>query len=87
MSKEKQVWQHKKYRVLGGGEIEGATPDELVKALMTLPYTHYHNEDEYIFATAERCRTQRGVEINCYNTEIFILDLLKYGFLEPIEEP
>lgn len=78
--------QMKRYRLLGGGEIEGSTPEELIEAMRKISFNPGKVRQEFMDETARACYQYSKSIINVDYPEKFIEDLIKNGFLIPMEE-
>ena len=81
----KSIPKKKRFSVLGGGEIQAENADEIVEALRALAFAKYRTADDYMYATAEHCKTQTGAKVDIFNSETFVRDLIRHGFLAPVE--
>ena len=74
-----------KYRTEDGEVIEGASPDEIVKALRDgSRFASDQNEADYIEGFADRYREYSESLIRSDTSENFVADLLKVGYLQEV---
>lgn len=70
-----------KYKLLGGGVVEGATPEEIIEALRRISFNPGRVRQEFMDETARACYLYNGAVINVDDPKLFVEDLIKYGFL------
>ena len=76
-----------RYRLKGGGVVEGRTASDVVEALMMLKGIADPSEQEYMEQVARRCAIYNLTKIDTAGAERFISTLEASGFLHPqVEE-
>ncbi|HEX8506344.1 MAG TPA: hypothetical protein VF630_13330 [Hymenobacter sp.] len=75
-----------KYEILGGGQIEAATPLELVEALRQLDHQWIHSVsvEDFMVDMADRCKIQTGAVVRTDSMINFLHDLQAGGFITPV---
>ncbi|QHL87430.1 hypothetical protein GU926_08265 [Nibribacter ruber] len=74
----------KKYKVLGGGEINASSFLSLVTQMQEQSFTPSSDLPDFMRQVADRCMIQRGSVIRTDSTENFAQDLMANGFLEQV---
>ena len=75
-----------KYEILGGGQLEAATPLEVAEALRQdgMAWIPTVGIEDFMEGMADRCYKQREVVVRTDSVEHFVADLVQYGFLTPV---
>ncbi|QLH54002.1 MAG: hypothetical protein CH6_2541 [Candidatus Kapaibacterium sp.] len=76
----------KKYQLLGGGIIEGETPEEIIETLRRMSFNPGRVRQEFMDETAKACYVYSGAIINTDHPKNFVEDLIKYGFLNELKQ-
>ena len=77
-----------KYEILGGGQLEAATPLEVAEALRLdgMAWNPTVGIEDFMENMAEGCYRQREVVVRTDSVEHFVADLVTYGFITPVNE-
>lgn len=73
-----------RYVLLGGGIIEGDTPEEIVAQLREKSFSPGESEAEFMEQMSQRCKRWNESIISTHNYEEFVADLVENKFLIPI---
>ncbi|MFN0201027.1 MAG: hypothetical protein ACKVTZ_05875 [Bacteroidia bacterium] len=73
-----------KYKLLGGGEIEGTTPAELVQAMRSYSFNPMETVEAFMQSTSRACSVQSGDTIRHDTEANFISDLVEKGYLSEL---
>lgn len=75
-----------RYRLKGGGVVEGRTAADVVEALMIRCPMIDASEKEYMLGVARRCAIHNLSEVSAANATEFVKTLEASGFLHPQAE-
>lgn len=71
----------KKYEMLGGGTVRGNTPKEIVGALRFSSFNPMSSEEIFMKEISQRCKFYNNATVRVESPEVFVEDLIRFGFL------
>jgi hypothetical protein len=76
-----------KFKLLGGGQIEADSNEQLIKRLnITSLFGYKKDVFQFMKNTADACKTFNGAEIDCSNYDNFVIGLIESGYLTEVED-
>lgn len=75
-----------KFKLLGGGQIEAESNEQLVERLnITSLFGYREDVFQFMKNTANVCKTFNGAEIDCSDYDSFVTGLIESGYLTEVE--